>query len=93
MDCAALVIEVDEAVVVIGVRLASIASEVNVNMAGYRHRFIDVGACGRALTGRCQRLGRLCRAQAAMIAAGAHGRTALSTHPRGPVLARQLYHS
>jgi hypothetical protein len=42
MNCATLVVEVDEAVVVIGVWLASIASEGNVNVAGYRHRFIDV---------------------------------------------------
>ena len=42
MDRAALVVEVDEPVVVVDVRLGDLARKANMNMASHRRRFIDV---------------------------------------------------
>jgi len=42
VDRAALVVEINDAVVVIGVGLGSTAREVNMNVASHWRRFIDV---------------------------------------------------
>ena len=42
MDRAALVVEVDKPVVVVGVGLGGMAREANMNVACYRRRLIDV---------------------------------------------------
>ena len=74
MDRAALVVEVDEAVMMIGVRLRGRARQVHMHVAGDRHRFKDIERVVVDQGNDAERPGRRGRAQAAIFATSASAR-------------------